>query len=98
MKSALPKAIKTIEEAKQFLTELYNNGEAFHPEDNAHDVEWSVPQDQQPTKEERDQLNRLMNEIYEAAKGSDFDPCEFLLELDPEYIKNRDADKDDNAR
>lgn len=40
MKTTLPTAINTIEEAKTFLTELNTNGEAYHPEDDAHDIIW----------------------------------------------------------
>lgn len=39
MKTNLPAAITTIDEAKAFLTELHANGESYHPEDDAHDVE-----------------------------------------------------------
>lgn len=100
MKTHLPDSIKTIDEAKAFLTELYNNDEHFHPEDDAHGIIWNSCEE--PTKEECDKLNDLMCDIYNLP-GNDgkhdnsiaFCPCGFLLELDPEYVKMRDADTDD---
>lgn len=87
MKTQLPKEIKTIQQAEKFLTELYNNGEIYHPEDDANDCLEGIA-----TKEECDQLNKLMNDIYnfkgnENAQSMIFDPCEFILNLDPEYRK-----------
>lgn len=75
MKTHLPESIQTVCQAEQFLRELNNNSEVFHPEDNAHDIVWqSAP----PTPDEADRLNRLMDDIYEL---SNFDPCEYLLTL-----------------
>lgn len=92
MKTALPDKISTIEEAKSFLTELYNNNEQFHPEDDAHDIVW---QSASPTPEQCDQLNKMMEDIYALPENMYgrkyvdvvFDPCEFLLNLDPAYGK-----------
>lgn len=90
MKTNLPATITSVEEAKAFLTELQANGEAYHPEDNAHDIEWrNMPEDQKPDYIQFRLLNKLMNDIY-VLNGNDhtcpvFDPCEFLLELDPDY-------------
>jgi len=85
MKTKLPEAIKTIEEAENFLSALHENGESFHPEDDAHDIIWnSIPEEHKPTKAECDQLNKLMTDIYEI-DGNDvntgFDPCGYLLDL-----------------
>lgn len=82
MKTKPPLAITTVDEAKAFLTDLHNNGEAFHPEDNAHDITFCV---EPICREQRDHLNDLMEQIY-ALPGNDgrhvapmiFDPCEFL--------------------
>ena len=87
MKTNLPQSIGTIEEAKKFLKELCDNNEQYHPEDDAHDIEWDTIEcvGDYPTKEERDQLNKLMNEIY-VLKGNEdpqnmiFDPCEFIMD------------------
>ncbi len=93
MKTTLPPEIKTVDQAKAFLTELYKNNEAFHPEDDATDMIWNLPIKQQPTKAEAMQLNKLMEDIYylDGNNGNHanpkFCPCEFLLNLDPDYVK-----------
>jgi len=74
MKTTLPNKIETVEEAKKFLTDLYNNNEAFHPDDNAHDIIW--PDKPNPSKEELDKLNELMEACYKVC-----DPCEILVNL-----------------
>lgn len=91
MKTTLPIAINSIEEAKSFLTELYNNGESFHPEDDAHSIDWS--DGEMVTNGDCEQLNKIMEDIYNLP-GNDgshvklsFDPCEFLLMLNPEYVE-----------
>lgn len=84
MKTTLPQAIETIEQAKAFLTDLYNNNEIYHPEDDAHDIVWETVN---PTEQEREQLNKLMEDIYnlDGNNGNHykpkFDPCDFLLTL-----------------
>jgi hypothetical protein len=95
MKTVLPVSIQTIEQAKVFLTDLYNNGESYHPEDDAHDcMPLSVA-----TAAECDQLNKLMEEIYDlpgndGSHGNDmaFCPCGFLLSLDPDYNSGDNAE------
>lgn len=80
MKTKLPESINTVEEAKDFLQNLHNNGESYHPEDDAHDILWTGAN---PTPEECDQLNKLMSDIYENIDfyETGFDPCGFLLDL-----------------
>lgn len=90
MKTTLPTAINSIDEAKAFLSELYKNNESYHPEDNAHSMVWSTVD---PTFKERTQLNKLMDDIYnlpgnESHSKLIFDPCEFLLKLDPDYSED----------
>jgi len=75
MKTQLPAEIKTIEAAQFFLTELLENEELFHPEHDAHDIVWTG---EIPSSSERDQLNKLMDDIYQL---EDFDPCGFLIKL-----------------
>lgn len=82
----LPAEIKTIEAARAFLSELNKNGEAYHPEDDAHEVDFlNLDEDSRPTDHERDQLNKLMADIY-ALPGNEnpphltFDPCQYLLD------------------
>jgi hypothetical protein len=79
MKTTLPPNIITVEQAKNFLKALFDNGEAFHPEDNANDIEFNPPPGvEPPTAAERALLNKLMEEIYNLG---DFDPCDYLMEL-----------------
>jgi hypothetical protein len=75
MKTKLPASINSEEEAKSFLSELYNNQESFHPEDSAHDFVGIFF-----TEEEATQVENLINQIYDLKEK--FDPCEFLLSLD----------------
>lgn len=94
MNTVLPKSISTVDEAKTFLTELVKNGESFHPEDDAHDIEWlSVPVENRPTPAECNQLNKLMEDIYDLP-GNDgkhddsilFCPCGFILKIQQENV------------
>ena len=94
MKTALPDSINTIQEAKKFLLDLYNNDESYHPEDRAEDIffidEKGVIDKNSKrffSDEEAEKLNELMSQIYEI-DGNDgnhadpvFDPCAFLLRL-----------------
>ena len=84
MKTILPEAIKTIAQAKDFLSDLVRNGEMYHPEDDAHDIDWQTCET--PTAQECDQLNKLMDDIYDLpgndgrhCEGIAFDPCEYLI-------------------
>jgi hypothetical protein len=79
MKTKLPESINTVGEATAFLTELFNNGEAFHPEDAAQDILWALPEDQRPTWYECIRLNTLMNECFHV--DPDFDPCAVFCDL-----------------
>lgn len=92
MKTRLPVRISSILDAQVFLKALYTNGEAYHPEDDALNIDWDC--DPRPTVDEQMRLNLLMADIYNLP-GNDgrhcepmvFDPCTFLLELDPEYLQ-----------
>lgn len=90
MKTKLPKVINTISQAKRFLTELYKNEESYHPEDDANDIVGDLF-----TKEEADQLNKLMNDIYNlpgnnSAQDMAFDPCQWLLDIDLHHYPDMD--------
>ena len=84
MKTILPPKIETVEQAKAFLTDLFNNNEVYHPEEDAHYIVWETVN---PSEQERDKLNELMEDIYnlDGNNGNHhspkFDPCEFLLNL-----------------
>lgn len=68
------RTIETPEEAKQFLKDLHDNGELYHPEDSAKDI---VFNNINPTEQEREALNNLMEQVYKVA---DFDPCEYIID------------------
>lgn len=84
MKTALPAAITNRPEAMSFLQALIDNGEVFHPEDDAHDIDWQLPKDQQPTHAEAELLNKLMEDIYNIEgnngdhRNPKFDPCQYV--------------------
>jgi hypothetical protein len=86
MKTKLPASINSIKEAKSFLQKLNDNGEAYHPECGAHNVEWEASTT--ASQEEKDQLDKLMTDIYNLP-GNDgrrtaplaFDPCAYLFHL-----------------
>lgn len=82
LKTKLPPAITTVEEAKAFLSDLHNNGEEYHCEDDAGDclAECGI------TPEEAIHCNKLMKEIYclpgnEDSNNMAIDPCGFLIDL-----------------
>ena len=79
LKTPLPEAIENLEQAKAYLKALYDNGESYHPDDNAADCLSFI------SKKEGEIMDALMDRICALAKGTDFDPCLFLLELDPNY-------------
>ena len=72
MKTNLNIEIRSQEDAEAFLVALNDNGEAFHPEDDAHDVLWSRMDI--PSKDDLDRLNELMEACFAFC-----DPCEILL-------------------
>lgn len=78
MQTKLPEQIVNEEQAKDFLTALTQNGELIHPEDNAHEIEWALPIEAQPTWDECEQINLLMEQVCAIP---DFDPFLFCLEL-----------------
>lgn len=84
MKTKLPESISTVDEAKAFLLELHTNGESYHPEDDAHDIIWGSCEE--PTPDECDQLNKLMDDIYSLPDigtypNLTFDPCGYFIDL-----------------
>jgi len=74
MKTKIPEKIETKEEAEAFLLELHRNGEAYHPDDDAHEILWK---DADVSKKDRNALNKTMDQIY--ALG--VDPCEILCDI-----------------
>ena len=87
MKTNLDRKIQDTDQAIAFLTELYRNGESYHPEDDAHDIVWNsksiwggsygIPKKDVPTFEDENKLNHLMEQCFIHC-----DPCEILIDLD----------------
>lgn len=76
LRTKLPDTITTVAEAKSFLIELIKNDEHFHPDDDANEVNWSLPKTQMPTKSQCKQLNNLM---FLVTHIPGFDPYGFIL-------------------
>jgi hypothetical protein len=74
MKTNLNRVIESEQDALEYLWELYDNGEAYHPEDDASDIVYRST-DIQPNEDEIEQLNSLMECVYMYI----YDPCEILL-------------------
>lgn len=73
MQTNLIRAIASIEDAKAYLRELHDNGEAYHPDDSADSVEWLGIA---PDANECVKLDSLMDACRDF-----LDPCEELLAL-----------------
>lgn len=68
MKTNLSITISIPEDIEAFFQELEDNNEMFHPEDDAHGIEWG---EVVPTNEEKDKLNELMQQCFNVHD----DPC-----------------------
>lgn len=75
MKTNLNRTILTNQDAIDFLVELHRNGEAYHPEDDAHDIVWHHC-DTEPSWDECEKLNDLMDDVYQ---NTNIDPCAVYL-------------------
>lgn len=77
-KLTLPTEIKTIAQAKSLLDMLYHEDLSYHCEDDATDCLKG-----QISKKQAQQLNKLMDDIYNLNKNTripeTFDPCEYVL-------------------
>lgn len=82
LQTQLPDSINSIDEAKAYLKALYDNQEHYHCDDTV-----TVDYFGGITKEQCRQMNRLMEQVFAVAKGTSFDPCGHVLNLDPEYVK-----------
>lgn len=76
MRTPLPTAINTADEARAFLSALHTNRELFHPDDNANTIVWMFAPT--PTPEECDLLNTLM---FHCATVPGFDVYEYCCTL-----------------
>lgn len=74
-KTNIPESITTIDGAIFFILALIRNDEAFHPDDDPHDVIWQKGCD--PTDK---QLHYLKKAMADCHKLEHFDVCEFMIE------------------
>jgi hypothetical protein len=83
MKTKTPNYINSVEEAKDFLRDLFNNGEAYNPEDDAIDVIKVDSGDRVFTDDEAEEMNVLMSQVLWQASSSNglFDAFDFLNDL-----------------
>jgi len=79
MKTNLNLILETPGQAAAWLIELVKNGEDFHPDDDAFSIVWSCDE---PTDDEKSQLNSLMNAVH----GLVSDPCQIMID----YEKSND--------
>jgi len=85
--------ITSMPQAEAFLTYLYDNGMSYHCEDSAHDCIRHII-----STEEANACDERMEECWTQDFG-DNDPCGFVLELDPDTLRNMIANrKEDLAR
>lgn len=79
MKTNLDREINCDQDAEQFLQELIDNNEHYHPEEDAHDIEWLTVN---CSFEEAEKLNGLMTRIYDGIMMGEItkDPCEYILD------------------
>lgn len=75
MKTRIPEALTSMDDVRAYLKELHDNNEAYHPEDDAREI------DNLFTREEGERLNETMNRVYEICNAHGEDPCEILLGL-----------------
>lgn len=77
MKTILPERIETREQAVEFLTQLYQNDEAYHPDDDARDQIDVQSREPLCSHDEGKRLNKLMCDIRRIS----VDPCDILMDL-----------------
>lgn len=87
LKTSIPDTITTIDQAKEYLKQLFDNNESYHPDDSADSISWDV----ELTPEKAAQMDILMNSIYnlpctgEYSYNCFFDPCAYIMELGEHY-------------
>lgn len=82
LKTKLPDTIASFDQAKQYLTDLHNNGEAYHPEDSAGDCLEGI------SEADAAHMDTLMIRVYIHFTDAKADPCKFLLDLDGHIMED----------
>lgn len=79
IKTDLPEHISSFEEAKKYLTDLYNHGESYHPDDPAADCFDGIHE------QDAHHMDFLMDDVFKFFKENGGDVYLFILHLDPDY-------------
>jgi len=93
LKTKLPDTIRTIEQAKSYLTELHKNGESYHPDESAFEIVWQFEGD--PPRHQLLSLDRLMDQIH---KIEGFNACDFLNSLIEQEEKKLNQEEEENNK
>jgi hypothetical protein len=80
MLTNLNQEIRTIQDAKNFLTELIRNGEFVDPCDDIYDINWTYAE---PTNDEKDKLKKLLTKCM---SWKTFDPYQHFFEVEVKDI------------
>lgn len=75
MKTNLDRTIESEQDAKDFLEELFANGEGFHTDDSAFDINWQEL-GKNPTHGEKKKIDKLMDLVHEYLP----DPAGYVLD------------------
>jgi len=79
--------ITSLEEAREFLTYLCEQGLSYHPDDQASDCIGHLV-----TPQEAEEIEARMEEVHDQAWPEGEDPCSHILDHDPEYKAAMDED------
>lgn len=82
IKTTLPEHITSLEEAKSYLTDLYNNGESYHPDDPAADCFPGIHE------QDAHHMDFLMRDIFKIFSDHGMDVYMFILELGGHKIED----------
>lgn len=82
LKTTLPDSITTLDQAKAYLTNLYNNGESYHPDDDSKDCLNGI------SEQDGKHMNMLMDQVFELFTANGLDVYMFLLDLDGHVIED----------
>lgn len=82
IKTTLPDRIFSLKEAKAYLTDLYNNDEIYHPDDDAADCLPGIHE------QDAHHMDFIMGEVFKFFQESGDDVYLFILELGGHKIED----------
>jgi hypothetical protein len=80
MTTKLPTQLTNESEVVNFITDLYNNGEFFHLDDDAKDIINNKTNQRLFTDDEADKLNELMEQAFNVCKVWELPIIERILD------------------